>query len=142
MSTVQWLFVARCPACGESIVLPRQSPLGMYESQQYLPSPMWPIAFLCNRHAQVCECSAATIDLDPVQRPNQSQPGISLWEIEVECAHSNCGLPHYIYAKYRPDKTAQDVVERLLKANPRIRCSGNHDVLLKAEKMKVTELPF
>src|SRR5258708_7872991 len=103
---------------------------------------MWPIAFLCMQRGLVCGCLAEDILYDPIQKLDQSQPEICLWEIEAECGHENCRLQHCIYAKYRPDKTAQDVIGRLLKTNPRIPCTGDHDAPLRAEKMRVTELAF
>lgn len=142
MATFQWVFQFRCPQCGESILLPRRSPLGIYEGQQYLTTPMWPITLLCRLRVPVYECLADGIDLDPVYRPDPSLPKICLWEIEAECAHEGCRLRHCIYAKYQPDKTTQDVIGSVLKANPKIPCSGDHDLVFSSEKMKVTDLAF
>jgi hypothetical protein len=142
MTTNTWVFLFHCPLCGESIVLPRQSLLGKYEGQQFLTTPMWPITFLCRGHGQVCECSIDRIDLEPAQRPTQPLQSETLWEIEVGCAHEGCRLLHAIYAKYQPDRIAQDVIENVLITSPRIPCTGDHDVVFQREKMRVRAFEY
>jgi hypothetical protein len=142
MTTMTWVFLFRCPLCGESIVLPRQSPLGKYEGQQYLTTPMWPITFLCKKHGQSCECSVDKIDLEPIQRPDPPPHWETLWEIEAECVHGNCGLRHVIYAKYSPDGTSASVVQSFLATSARVPCTGDHDAEFRTGKIRAKALEF
>ncbi len=90
----------------------------------------------------MCECSVEGIQLDHAEMPNQLQNQGVPWEIECECVHSNCGLPHAIYTRYLGHRTKQDVLEDVLKANPRISCTGDHNAEFDSRKMKVRKLEF
>jgi hypothetical protein len=91
------VFLFCCPDCGDSILLPRQSPLGIYEGQHYRQSVDWPIAFLCRRHERLCEGLPDMIHQEAFARPSPPQPHFALWEIDCVCGQPNCGLPTTIY---------------------------------------------
>src|SRR5208282_6844950 len=43
-----WAFDVECPECHDSIVLPRQSPLGRFDGQADPSKGAWPAEFLCS----------------------------------------------------------------------------------------------
>lgn len=103
---------------------------------------MWPITFLCKKHGQSCECSVDKIDLEPIQRPDPPPHWETLWEIEAECVHGNCGLRHVIYAKYSPDGTSASVVQSFLATSARVPCTGDHDAEFRTGKIRAKALEF
>ena len=136
------VFQFQCPLCQEHTVLPRQSPLGTYVGQQYQPSGIWPINFLCFRYEQACEVGHDAIHLETivVQAPVSGEA--ALWQIECECAHENCGMHHAIYTKYLADEKPANVVGIVLNASPTIACTWTHPVVFLAEKMTAEKFEF
>jgi hypothetical protein len=51
-----------CPSCHKSIVLPHQSPLGIFQGLENQPTGEWPATFLCPVCGQVFSCSDEEID--------------------------------------------------------------------------------
>lgn len=125
-----WVVHTRCPGWETdapkcSIPLPHQSPLGIYEDQKYRPTGTWPATFLCLRHGISGLHSAQDIRLDTLLSP----PGEGLptsWEIEVSCAHENCGKVHTIYTARMP--SFPELADRLMRITPAIHCDG-HDLI-------------
>jgi hypothetical protein len=143
MTEFESVFLFRCPMCGGSVVLPRQSALGEYGGQQYhRRTDRWPLIFLCRERGKLCECSTDSIQTNPVQKPIPPPHLASLWEIECECAHNDCGLAYTIYAKYQQDETPGNMTNTLLQSKPILACDGGHPVKFQAEKIEVKRLEF
>jgi hypothetical protein len=139
---VRRVFHFQCPLCHEHMILPRQSPLGTYVGQQYQPSGIWPINFLCFRFAQVSLVPRDSIHLDTivVQAPVSGEA--ALWQIECECVHKDCGMHHAIYTKYLADENAENVARLLLDPTPLIACTSEHNAEFSAERMEAEKFEF
>ena len=90
------------PGCSgkEQIVLPRQSPLGISEGQQYLTTPFWPAVFVCFQHAQLFSHPHAKPHLENLQVLAPNSPPSAVWEIAFRCDRENCGRQHRIWLAY------------------------------------------
>ncbi len=143
LPSVNWLFDLYCHKCRNSTLLPRQSPLGIYEGQRYQPMGAWPIAFLCRPCGQVYDRFAEEIySRLPVQKVGQRQ-GQILWEIEVICAHGSCELMTPIYTKYHAADNEDLVIDLLLSVDPILDCRGYaHGLKLRGERIKANRLLF
>ncbi len=129
--------------CGEiehGFVLPRQSPLGIFDDQQSQPKGTWPIAFLCLPHGLAWQVTPDMIHLDTVQTVPPGLHEASVWQVEYECAHNNCGRHWTIYTKHSTDADPDYVVLRVLNANPTIQCEGEHVVVFDRYRMKAQHL--
>src|ERR1017187_9673367 len=136
------VFLFRCPDCADSILLPRQSLLGIYEGQHYQRNPLnWPIAFLCRRHERLCEGHPDMIHQEAFARPAPPQPHFALWQIDCVCGQPNCGLPTTIYTHYLPADTQGSIVSLLRQATGKLLC-GDHDVDLQAGKLTLKPLEY
>ena len=60
---------------------------------------------------------AEEIDLRPAQKPYRDSAHRPLWEIEVICAHENCGMKRLIYARHHVGDTTGLVIAALLKTD-------------------------
>jgi hypothetical protein len=138
----RYVYQFQCPACYEHMILPRQSPLGKYGDQQYLPMDTWPIEFLCFRLGQVCLVQVAAIHQETIAALAPTSGEADLWQIVCECDHENCGEHRAIYTKYLADETAQNVCGILLSAAHVVPCSKGHTLKLNAKKMEAEKLPF
>jgi hypothetical protein len=118
------VFLRECQSCHQPIVLPRQSPLGIYEGQRYLPTDKWPITFVCIRDGQVRVLWVE--EFHPEELMDLGQQSEVLWEIVCECGHRDCVRPHTIYTTCLPNVPKQDVANALYRANLTIAC-GSHD---------------
>jgi hypothetical protein len=119
------------------IPLPRQSLLGTFEGQHCLPKGEWPATFLCLRHGRAFVCFPDSIHLEiDIRLPGQ--PVSSLWRIECECAHENCGKLHSIYTA--GEKDWPTIVRRILRRNPLVPCC-DHKLLWREDLMRGTEYP-
>jgi hypothetical protein len=138
----QSIFTFHCPLCDWSIPLPRQSPLGTYEGHEYRPSGSWPITFLCVARQQVSECSSELIQSEDSQPHPESETPAALWQIVGECSQEGCQGRSAVYTWYFSHARTDAVVSLALKLNPRIRCSGSHDLKWDAERMEVRKFDF
>jgi hypothetical protein len=100
MTEFQDIHCFDCP-CGEAIPLPPQNPLGIYEGLGCRPTGRWPISWWCRNYGQLHP------GLEPKFELFRPKPGSAqnlrleaLWQIDCECAHSNCGAHHTIYTKW------------------------------------------
>ena len=139
---VHHVYQFQCPKCFEHTTLPRQSPLGTSVDQQYQPTDIWPINFLCFRYGQVFSVQAAAIHQTTIVALAPNSGAASLWEIECECVHNNCGKHHAIYTKYLTDAPTSVVIDILLKAYPTIACTEEHSVEFRADRMEAHRLQF
>ena len=131
-----------CPLCGVSIVLPRQSPLGIFLGQQCQPTVEWPIKLLCILHGRVCVCSADNFHRDVAELPGQDQQMASLWQIDCACGHESCRRHSSIYTWWPGNVVSSDIVNAAIAAVPTIACTPEHDLVLKPEKMQAQVLPY
>jgi hypothetical protein len=136
------VFLFNCPLCHEHVVLPRQSPLRTYVGQQYRPSGIWPIDFLCFRYAQVSQVPVESIRLDVIVVPGPVSGEAALWQIECECVHENCGMLHTIYTKYLADESAKNVERLLLEPVPLVACTHEHNADFSADMTKAEKFDF
>ena len=131
-----------CPLCKVSIILPRRSPLGIYEGQQCQPTSEWPIQLLCILRGRVCKCIGENLrrSLEPL--PDQSLQLASLWQIDCECASEGCGRHSSIYTWWLESAAASNIVSAAIEAEPIIACTLAHDLVLKREKMRAVILAY
>ena len=140
MFTMVSAVVLDCPKGNPSdpcrIPLPAQSLLGMGEGPHDLPMGTWPAAFLCLKHAHVCIRTQNDVQLeDEIQVPDEPIP--SLWRIECECGHENCGKRHAIYTSRAPD---WETIKRIiLLREPIVSCEG-HPLVWSEESMRGIEI--
>ena len=134
-----WVVYTQCPvpqgldpAC--SIPLPHETPLGRYEGQQYQPTGIWPVTFLCLRHgiSALHSSQDVRLDVEPVS-PEGDLP--VFWTIEATCAHENCDKMHTIYTARMP--AAPELVSRLMRTTPAIPCDG-HDLVWREDLIRAT----
>jgi hypothetical protein len=128
-----------CNAPGQEylchIPLPRRSPLGIFEGQHNLSIGDWPATFLCLLHARSFFRLADSVRHETEVRV-RNRPVPSLWRIECECAHENCGRPHTIYTARAPDWNT--IVRLILERDPTVSC-GAHSLVWREDLMHGTE---
>ncbi len=117
------------------IPLPRRSPLGIFEGQYSLSMGDWPATLLCLRHGRSFSHWADSVRLETEVRV-RNRPVPSLWKIECECAHENCGKPHAIYTARAPDWAT--ILARILGTKPTVPC-GDHSLVWREDLMHGTE---
>ena len=105
-----------CPnqECGKPIVLPHQSPLGIFQGSADQPTDEWPAAFLCPACGQRFSCSVDMIDsavLVPV--PDSLIP--DLLRVECECAQTNTATRKTIYTTCPRGSDPKGELDRLLR---------------------------
>src|ERR1700693_3176769 len=141
MAELQQLDWFRCSPCGSRIVLPRQSPLGIYETLEYRDMGAWPITLLCIDFVQLCERSFDTVQDDYLPPPDQSVELAVLWEITCECAQQNCGLLRAIYTYWTASTINTEIRQRLAQVERTLPCAAHHvpmhDLKFDAERMMV-----
>ena len=126
-----------CHQADHEFVLPRQSPLGIYEDGRYRATDKWPIDFLCWQHGQMCLVGPPAIRLDTVPELPLGLHLAALWEIEAECAKENCGLRRTIYTKRSVDETPQAVARLLFAPGLRLECK-NRQHWLELDEPRIT----
>ena len=126
-----------CDGAEHDIVLPRRSPLGIFDDPQNQPKGKWPITFLCLLHRHECEVPVEAIRLDTVQIASPGIREVCLWQIEFECARENCGLLQTIYTRYSRDAKPSDVERALQDASHAIACKGGHRAFVRWETLHV-----
>jgi hypothetical protein len=112
------------------IVLPHQSPLGMFEYPRYLLSREWPATFLCLRHGRSFVHSGSDLRLER-RRPDQNR--LHLWRIQSECGQENCGQPHTIYISQQ--SSIIELVDRIMDTKPPIPCDG-HELVWREDSIR------
>jgi hypothetical protein len=139
MPTAERRYVCQFLCNGEehTFVLPRRSPLGIFDDPQNQPKGSWPIIFLCLPHRHACEVTLDTIHPDSVQTVAQGLHEASLWQIEFECVQGNCGLRQTIYTRYSRDGKPSDVERSLRDASHVIACKGGHRAVVRWETLRV-----
>lgn len=104
------------------ILLPHQSPLGIFEHPNCQPSGEWPVMFLCLRHAHWCMRSVDNIHPE-IEMLVQGQSVPPLWRIQCRCAQERCGRWHTIYVG--KDSDWNRILRKLLEKQPRIPCESH-----------------
>jgi hypothetical protein len=125
-----WL---ECPLCKNSVLLPRQSPLGRYEGPRYQPTDIWPIDFVCFLNGQVCQAHPASIHPKTGGVSNLDRGAAVLWETVFACAHEDCGRLRTLYSRQSADSTPEAAIQTVLAANPSLTCEGRHRFGIAAE---------
>lgn len=103
-----------CPACRKSIVLPRQSPLGIFQGLESQSTDEWPATFLCPACGQVFSCSFEKID-DAAQMtiPNSQIP--DLLRVLYVCGQGNFEARKVAYTTCPKGSDPEGERPRLLK---------------------------
>ena len=142
MTSSEMRFVCRfqCDGGDHTFVLPRQSPLGRFADEPYLPKDIWPIDFLCLPHGHVCRVTSEAIRLESVPTLAPGLHEASLWGIEYECAKQNCGQLQTIYTRYSTAAQPLEVIKILLSANPKVLCKDGHIAAFREDLMAVRRL--
>jgi hypothetical protein len=137
-------FKFKCPVCGLSITLPRQSNLGAYVNEKYDAfSGSWPIQWLCIPGEQVCECSSDRIERIGFEEQPRVEFPASVWKIEHPCSKDVCDAGFRGYAWWDSAETCRgSLADRIVTAKPKAPCSVGHSIDWQAEKIEVTVLPF
>jgi hypothetical protein len=126
-----------CPGCGESIPLPRRSPLGIFYGQQFVSAiDIWPIWFLCLRAAKVREVIRSAIHLGTEAVQRHGARANSIWGIDCECTLDNCGKRHSIYTSYLRDSDPSALSRLLLDVHPMVPCLGGHPAKFHSARIK------
>ena len=140
MTELRFVCRFQCEEVEHTVVLPRQSPLGRFADEPYLPKGIWPIDFLCLPHGHVCRVTPHVIHLDPVPTLALGIHEALLWKIEYECARQNCGQRQTIYTRYSAVGTQADVLRDVLKTRARVLCSEGHEAKLDMARMELSLL--
>ena len=140
MTELRFVCRFQCDGAEHTFVLPRQSPLGTYVGEQYQPTGIWPIEFLCLQHGHVCRVTLGTIRLESVETRGQDQYEALLWKIEYECARQNCGQRQTIYTRYSAVGAKSDVLRVVSETGTRVLCSEGHEAKFGAAQMELTLL--
>lgn len=88
---------------------------------------------------------AEEIDVRPERKLYLDLGRKRLWEIEVQCAHENCGTKRSIYARHRELDNEDLVIALLLNADdvePVPVCATHEGRRLQKERMKAKLLQF
>ena len=112
---LQRVYCVHCPhpKCGDTIVLPRQSPLGTFEYPHCQPTGEWPIDYLCIYCAQVFSFPVEAIHLEGVEALDQSLP--YLWRYVFSSDDMHSVRKYWIYAKSLRPKSEEELIEGILK---------------------------
>ena len=126
MSVFAERYMSDCPHCGRPIALPHQSPLGKFEGQpdQHVPAGL--INILCIERGQVFEYRLEALRRRSVETQGRSPHTDVMWWIESPCAHGNCPSIYSIFAWYRGDVSAEEIVDGAIHATPKRHC-GEHE---------------
>ena len=110
---LQHVYSVHCPNCGDTIFLPRQSQLGIFEHPQCQPTDEWPIDFQCTHCALVFSCPAEAIHLEGGEALDRSLP--YLWKYEFATADAHSIHRYSIYAKAAMRRLEGVLIEGMLK---------------------------
>jgi len=132
---------ARCPLCKETIILPRQTPLGTFADEPDAAKGVWPITFVCTASIRSCACSAETIRCGQTQSLADSPQRLVLWEILCGCAQEDCLRRHALYTNYREDAKSTEVQDFIAKASIDVPCNG-HMLRVSRDKMESQRLDW
>jgi hypothetical protein len=113
-----------CPSCQKAIVLPHQSPLGIFQDHENLPTDEWPADFLCPFCGLVFACSDEEID-DTAQMMAHNSHIPDLLRVEYVCGPSNSETRKVAYTTCPKDSDPKGERPRLLN-----RLSGVREIVL------------
>lgn len=115
------------PACRMTIVLPHQSPLEMFPSQQSLAAiGAGSATFLCTACGQVFGCSRADFPDYRKEMSSRDQQVPLLWRLEFECVIENCGKQKPIFFAFDPVVGERAVLRQVAKLLPEVTCGKGH----------------
>ena len=100
--------------CRKPIVLPHQSPLGIFQGSVNQPTDEWPASFLCPACGQVFVCSVDMID-NAIVAPVPDSLIPALLRVEYVCVQGNIGTRKVIYTTCSKDADPRNEMPRLRK---------------------------
>lgn len=114
---LQRVYLISCPNpdCGDTIVLPRQSPLGIFEHPQRRPTDEWPIDYLCSYCGQLFSLPAEEIRLEGVETLGQMPLSETLRQYEFSNDHRHSPRFYRIYSKALSRVSEETLIEGMLK---------------------------
>ena len=122
--------------CGHYTVLPRQSPLGMYEDLDYRPTVEWPATFLCIGCGRLSVHSQRRFG--QVQAMDQNPPA-DLWKIVLRCDQENCERTRTIYTTGGPSAAEADVKNIVFRRLSTIQGGAGHSFAVSDKTLKGME---
>jgi hypothetical protein len=103
-----------CEKCANPIVLPHQSPLGIFQGLRDQPTDEWPANFLCPLCGHRFVCSVDMIQTSaPVPVPDSLIP--DLLRVECICDHKNTATKKVVYTTCPRGRDPKGEVERLMR---------------------------
>ena len=113
---LQRVYLVRCPNpdCGDTIVLPRQSILGVFEYPQCRPARLWPIDYRCTYCGRASFFPAAVIVLGSVAASGQNPHTECLYRYEFSNDRRPFGKSHSLYVKGLLPASDDELIESLL----------------------------
>jgi hypothetical protein len=115
------------PGCGTPIVLPRQSPVGMFPGLLSHPTDKPTAAtFLCTVCGQLFECSPEAFPPHRIEIRSPDQQLPLLWRLEFECVIENCGKQKPIFFAFDPIVGERAVWRQVVKLLGEVTCGKGH----------------
>lgn len=134
-------YLLRCPRCKEATVLRNQTPSKKDEGLRCQPMGGVEIPFVCRTTGQMGSfCPEAT--LEEVDEHSPAANSLSPWMVVCECAQCNSGPPIGVFVIFDTNGEPGQLIDIVLRADPKIPCNGEHDVVLERIKMKASKLDW
>jgi hypothetical protein len=118
------VYFLRCPIESESILLPRRSPLGIFDGEVCLPTDIWPLEVLCPECELGFSCPVGLIH--PGEMLDHVIETRSLFRIPYTYIHNNSEVRREIYTALSTRDPKESVLE---KAREYVRRNYGDEVL-------------
>lgn len=122
-----------------TIVLPRQSPLGIFGGSVRQPMGKWPASFLCIYCGHLYEYSPSDVQHPFQGKLDQDLLRPDLWQADYVCGHENCGKTRKVYFSYEAGAPEADVEVRIAHIAAIFPCSEDHGASLQKGKLTICE---
>jgi hypothetical protein len=127
---LQRLHVLLCrnqnPLCGERIVLPYGSPIGISLYQWYWPTDSEMITLACPNCGLLSVHFRSDVHLVGMPPENPNLPPSVLWRVEFGCAQHNCDLPVVVHTRTEADAPPDEPYLLVRAAKPVACCADGH----------------
>ena len=125
------------PHCARPIVLPHQSPEGMFPGQQSPATGKPSVAFLCTVCGQLFECSREDFPDRRIEMSSPDQQVPVLWRLEFECVIENCGKQKPIFFAFDAIAGERAVWRQVVKLLGKVTCGKGHTQKLRQPMARV-----
>jgi hypothetical protein len=134
-----------CPR-GHTTVVPRQTPLEIFQGQPNQPKGTPQATFLCIECGVQFPCTPEDFPLYPFERQAPNRPHPVLWHIAGECVHEDCGQLKPIFFGYDASGKEGDLRKRVFGFVKEMECWKSHRPQyvsdLESERSWVSVLPI